>query len=87
MGKFVQMILETFGGIAPREVIVFLISTLPVLELRGGLLAASWLGIKMWRCNLCGRMLPAGAVYSAADPPRASHHERLSSDCRARAQD
>lgn len=49
MGKFVQMILETFGGIAPREVIVFLISTLPVLELRGGLLAASWLGIEMWR--------------------------------------
>lgn len=49
MGKFVQMILEAFGGIAPREVIVFLISTLPVLELRGGLLAASWLGIEMWR--------------------------------------
>lgn len=40
---------------------VFLISMLPVLELRGGLLAASWMGIPLWRAAaacIAGCMLP-----------------------------
>lgn len=43
------MVLAALTGIPSNEVVVFLISMLPVLELRGGLLAASWLDIAMWR--------------------------------------
>lgn len=49
MGTYVEMIMGALSGIPSREVIVFLISMLPVVELRGGLLAASWLGIDIWR--------------------------------------
>lgn len=41
----VKSIVENFKNIFPPEVIIFLISTLPILELRGGILAASFLGI------------------------------------------
>lgn len=37
----VQMLTEILGGTVPGEAIIFLISMIPILELRGGLLAAS----------------------------------------------
>lgn len=46
------MVLEALSGIATQEIAVFLISLLPVLELRGGLLAASYLGIDLVRAFL-----------------------------------
>lgn len=48
MESLVQTLVETLGGI-PSELIVFIISLCPILELRGGLLAASLLGIEMWK--------------------------------------
>ena len=50
MEKIVNFIIKIFGGLAStiygKEIIVFIISLLPILELRGGLLAASLLGVK-----------------------------------------
>lgn len=47
--KIVNWILGVFGGLTSlafgREILVFVISLLPILELRGGLLAASFLGL------------------------------------------
>lgn len=51
---------EALGGLPP-VVIVFLISMLPILELRGGLLAASLLGIDLWTAVIVcilGNMIP-----------------------------
>ncbi len=53
--------MAALGGIPSQELVVFLISMLPVLELRGGLLAASWLGIPLWHAAalcICGCFLP-----------------------------
>ena len=47
-----EMLLEAWSGIPSKEAAVFLISMLPVLELRGGLLAASYLGIALVRAVL-----------------------------------
>ena len=50
MEKIVNFIIKIFGGLTAtiygKEIIVFIISLLPILELRGGLLAASLLGVK-----------------------------------------
>lgn len=40
-GYFVDLL----GGSIPRELVIFLISMLPILELRGGMIAASLLGV------------------------------------------
>ena len=52
MTALVEMLLEAWSGIPSKEAAVFLISMLPVLELRGGLLAASYLGIDIIRAVL-----------------------------------
>lgn len=49
MGAYVKAVLAALNGIPSQELVVFLISMLPVLELRGGLLAASWLDIDLWK--------------------------------------
>jgi len=43
--ELTQMLTDILSGEFPAEVVVFLISLLPVLELRGGLIAASLLGV------------------------------------------
>ncbi len=43
---------ELFGNRIPGELTIFLISLLPVLELRGGLIAAALLDIPFWRAFL-----------------------------------
>ena len=47
--KLVHGIIGLFGGLTStifgKEIIVFIISLMPILELRGGLLAASLLGL------------------------------------------
>lgn len=48
------------GGLPPI-VVVFIISMIPILELRGGLIAASLLGIPMWKAVgacILGNILP-----------------------------
>ncbi|MBE6038533.1 MAG: small multi-drug export protein [Anaerofustis stercorihominis] len=56
-----QSITELLGGTLPPELIIFIISLLPVLELRGGLIAASLLGVEFVKAFIicfAGNMLP-----------------------------
>ena len=45
MDSLVQSITDFFGSWLTPEVIIFLVSLLPILELRGGLIAAALLGV------------------------------------------
>ena len=49
MEKIIKALIGAFGGLTStilgKEIIVFIISLMPILELRGGLLAASLLGL------------------------------------------
>lgn len=63
--KIVKGCIELFGGVTAmtmgKELIVFVISLMPILELRGGLLAASLLGldpIKSYVISVIGNILP-----------------------------
>ena len=56
-------IIDALSGSVSKEVIVFLISMIPILELRGGLLAAgpAFLNVPMWRAiPICiiGNLIP-----------------------------
>ena len=55
MDAIVQNIISFFSEKAAPEAVAFIISLLPILELRGGLLAAAFLGLEVWRAFLiCG---------------------------------
>lgn len=63
--KIVNWIIGVFGGLATvkfgKEILVFIISLLPILELRGGLLAASLLGLDAFPSyiiTIVGNLLP-----------------------------
>lgn len=63
--KIVNWIIGTFSGFTAiafgREILVFIISLLPILELRGGLLAASLLGLDplpSYIITMVGNLLP-----------------------------
>lgn len=63
--KIVNWIIGVFGGLATikfgKEILVFIISLLPILELRGGLLAASLLGLDAlpsYIITIVGNLLP-----------------------------
>ncbi|MCR5452754.1 MAG: small multi-drug export protein [Lachnospiraceae bacterium] len=47
MESIVYWFTENFGGVISREALVFIISLLPILECRGGLLAASLLKVPL----------------------------------------
>ena len=56
----VEFFIDLFGGIS-KEVIIFIISLMPILELRGGLLAASLLDVEFVRAAIIcilGNVLP-----------------------------
>ncbi len=61
MEQFIQSLISSTGSILSPELIIFLISMMPVLELRGGMLAASILGID-WKLAMIiciiGNILP-----------------------------
>ena len=60
-----QSIIDLLGDKVPGELIVFLVSLLPVLELRGGLIAAKLLGLPMLRAfAICfvGNILPVPLI-------------------------
>lgn len=64
MESLVQNITELLGGLG-KEVIVFIISLLPILELRGGLVAASLLGVDFltgYVVSIIGNVLPIPIV-------------------------
>ena len=57
----VNFFTNSWSGVIPGELIVFIISMIPILELRGGLLAASILHIEMYKAIalcICGNLLP-----------------------------
>ncbi len=63
--KIVNAILGAFGGLTSiaygKEILVFIISLMPILELRGGLLAAALLGldpIPSYIISIVGNVLP-----------------------------
>ena len=63
--KLVNAIVGAFGGITSiafgKEILVFVISLLPILELRGGLIAAALLGLKpipSYIISIIGNLLP-----------------------------
>ena len=63
--KLVNAIIGAFGGITSiafgKEILVFIISLLPILELRGGLIAAALLGldpIPRYIISIIGNLLP-----------------------------
>lgn len=64
MEHLVKTIIELFSG-ANKELIVFIISILPILELRGGLLAASLLKVNFlsgYIISIIGNILPIPLV-------------------------
>ena len=57
----VDRIVDIFQGNVPKELIIFLVSMLPVLELRGGMIAAKLLGVPLLKAFvICyiGNILP-----------------------------
>ena len=63
--KIVTGIIGAFGGLSSiaygREILVFIISLMPILELRGGLIAAALLGldpIPSYIISIVGNVLP-----------------------------
>lgn len=63
--KIVNWIIGIFGGVATatfgKELLVFIISLLPILELRGGLIAASLLGLDplpSYIITMVGNLIP-----------------------------
>ena len=64
MESLVEFLVDLFGGLG-KEVIVFIISMLPILELRGGLIAASLLNVDFlpgYIFSIIGNILPIPIV-------------------------
>lgn len=64
MEHLVEFFIDLFGGIS-KDVIIFIISLMPILELRGGLLAASLLDVEYVRAAIIcitGNVLPIPIV-------------------------
>ena len=58
---FANWLQETFGGAVSVELLVLFISMLPILELRGGMVAAAVFGLPVWEAFLIciiGNLLP-----------------------------
>ncbi|MDD6733171.1 MAG: small multi-drug export protein [Lachnospiraceae bacterium] len=61
MSAVVELFANTLGQFIPAELVCFIISMIPVLELRGGLLAASILGVTYWKAVIVcviGNIIP-----------------------------
>lgn len=64
MDFLVEFLIDLFGGIN-KDIIIFIISLMPILELRGGLLAASLLDVEFVRAAIIcivGNVLPIPIV-------------------------
>jgi len=69
MDSLVNFIIDIFNG-WNKEVVVFIVSLLPILELRGGLLAASFLKVEFMRAFIIcfiGNILPIPLVLLFLD--------------------
>ncbi len=71
MNGLSNYIINSLDGVVSRELIVFIISMLPILELRGGLIASAFLGIEMWKgIAICviGNILPVPIILTLVTP-------------------
>lgn len=56
-----EFLIDLFGNTIPGELTVFILSMVPLVELRGGILAAKALNVEMWKAFLiclAGTLLP-----------------------------
>jgi len=71
MDSLITWFMEVLEGKISREMIVFVISMVPILELRGGLLAASFLNIDIvraiWFCVI-GNIIPVQFILLLITP-------------------
>lgn len=61
MESLVAFYQNSLGQWLPKELFIFFVSMLPIIELRGGLLVASLLKISLWKANLIcviGNIIP-----------------------------
>ena len=65
MNELIKYIIDLFSGLSSlkygKEIIVFIISLAPILELRGGLIASSLLGLSIYRgllISFIGNLIP-----------------------------
>lgn len=68
--SLVRMITDTFSGTLPKELIVFIISMIPILELRGSILAAGFLKMEFlstFIIAVIGNMLPIPFILMFID--------------------
>lgn len=59
--KLARVFAETLGRFLPKEGVILIISMIPILELRGGLIAASLLGVAYWKAVIfcvIGNIIP-----------------------------
>lgn len=67
----ISWFIDNLGGKVGKEVILFIISMVPILELRGGLLAASFLNINIvraiWFCVI-GNIIPVPFILLLITP-------------------
>ena len=69
MEHIINFLFDIFGGLTSikfgKEILVFIISLMPILELRGGLLAASLLGVPALRAyiiSIIGNIIPVPLI-------------------------
>ncbi len=63
--RLVNMMVGLLGGF-PAELVVFIISLFPILECRGGMIAASLLGVNYWLglvISIVGNLLPIPFIF------------------------
>lgn len=65
--EFAQGLVDFFQNKIPNELIIFLVSLLPVLELRGGMIAAKLLHVDFLACvrHMLSRQHSADPVHPA----------------------
>lgn len=71
MNSLLTWFSATFGSILSKEALVFLVSMVPILELRGGLIMASLLHIEMWKAiAICviGNIIPVPFILLLITP-------------------
>ncbi|MBQ7975919.1 MAG: small multi-drug export protein [Clostridia bacterium] len=59
--SLVRSIVDTFGGTVPSQLIVFVVSMIPILELRGSILAAGFMDVSFLQTYIVavlGNLLP-----------------------------
>lgn len=70
MESLLNWFMETLAGVDPR-LVVFIVSMVPLIELRGGLIAAALLGMPLWEgilfC-LAGNILPVPFILFFITP-------------------